>query len=258
MGMVRLFEFGDLAWFPKSIRDVGTDYLRLMWEAGAYKPIVPRLRDALVKTNSQHVFDLASGGGGPVVAVYKELLKTSPTVRVTLSDKFPNLAAFNYARERTNGGVDYLEEPVDATAIPSHLNGFRTSFGALHHFRPELVRLILQDAVDRHCPIGIFDMTPRTPPPTSMLLLGNPLVQLLATPFVRPFRWSTLLWTYVVPVAPLALAWDALVSGLRLYPVRQLQEIVQALPPNDYVWEIGAERFPRSITYLIGCPQSKV
>jgi hypothetical protein len=69
MGMIRLFEFEDLAWFPKSIRDAGTDYLRVMWEAGAYKPIVPGLRDALVKTGNQHVLDLGSGSGGPVVTV---------------------------------------------------------------------------------------------------------------------------------------------------------------------------------------------
>ena len=257
MARPALFEFEDLAWFPKSIRDAGTDYLQLMWEAGAYKPIVPRLRDALVKTGSQRILDLASGGGGPVVAVYKALVKTGTTVRITLSDKFPNLAAFNYARERTNGGVDYVEEPVDATAVPSHLPGFRTIFTSLHHSPPELVQRMLQDAVDRRCPIGVFDMTARTLPPASFLLLGNPVAELLTRPFVRPFRWRSLFFTYIVPVIPLFVAWDGFVSGLRLYSVRQLQEIVQSLPPNDYVWEIGAERFPRSITHLIGYPRPK-
>ena len=254
MGRVRLFEFEDLAWFPKSIRDAGTDYLRLMWEAGAYRPIIPRLRDALVKTGTSGILDLGSGGGGPVVAVYKKLVKTGCAVRITLSDKFPNLAAFHYAQERTKGGINFVEQPVDATAVPSHLNGFRTMFASLHHFPPKMVGRILQDAVDQGRPVGIFDLAARTPPPPSVLLMGNPLSHLLVRPFVRPFRWSHLFWTYVLPVVPFFLAWDALVSGLRLYSVRQLQEIVQALPPNDYVWEIGAERFPRSITYLIGYP----
>ncbi len=226
-------------------------------EAGAYKPIVPRLRDALAKTGSSEVLDLGSGGGGPVVAIYEELVKSGIRVRMTLSDKFPNLAAFNYARGRTDGGVDYVEEPVDATAVPSHLAGFRTMFASLHHFRPELVRRILQDAVDQHCPIGVFDMTAMTPPPKSFLLLGNPLSHLLVAPFVRPFHWSQLLWTYLIPMVPLFVAWDGLVSGLRLYSLRELREIVASLPANDYVWEMGSERFPRSITYLIGYPAPK-
>ena len=89
-----------------------------------------------------------------------------------------------------------------------------------------------------------------------MLLLGNPLAQLLTRPWVRPFRWSSLLWTYAIPAAPAVVAWDGFVSGLRLYSVGQLRAIVQALPANDYDWEIGAEPFPRSITYLIGYPPS--
>ena len=257
MKRMQLFEFEDLAWFPKSIRDAGTDYLRLMWEAGAYKPIVPRLRDALAKTGSSEILDLGSGGGGPVVAVYKELIKSGLHVRMTLSDKFPNLDAFKYAHGRTDGGVDYVAEPVDATAVPPHLAGFRTMFAALHPFRPELVRRILQDAIDQGRPVGIFDLAARTPPPPSMLLLGNPLSHLLVAPFVRPFHWSNLLWTYVIPVVPLYVAWDGLVSGLRLYSLRELQTIVESLPANDYVWEIGSEKFPRSITYVIGYPAPK-
>ena len=257
MRRIRLFEWEDLDWFPKPIRDAGGDIVHFMWESGkAHKPIVSRLKDALAKTGSQEILDLGSGGGGPVVAIYKELVKSGLAIRVTLTDKFPNLSAFKYASERTNGGVDFLEEPVDATAVPPHLSGFRTMFLTLHHFRPEMVRRILQDAVDRGYPIGIFDLSARTPPPLPMMFLGNPLGVLLATPFVRPFRWSRLFWTYLIPIVPIFVGWDAFVSGLRLYSVRELQEIVDGLDTNDYVWEIGREPFQRSITYLIGYPKS--
>ena len=131
-------------------------------------------------------------------------------------------------------------------------------------FGIEMVRDVLQDAVDKHRAICAFDFSAFTPPPPVMLLLGNPLGMLLATPFVlgmllatpfvRPFRWSRPQWTYVIPVVPIFYAWDALVSGLRLYSVRELQEIVNGLPANEYVWEIRREHVPRSITYLLGRP----
>ncbi|MBI4233851.1 MAG: class I SAM-dependent methyltransferase [Chloroflexi bacterium] len=256
MRRVQLFEFEDLGWFPESIRDGGTDLLRFGWEIGkVYKPIVPRLKDALLRTGSREILDLGSGGAGPVVAIHKELVKSGLGVRITLTDKFPNLSAFKHAKERTNGGIDFIQEPVDATAVPAHLGGFRTMFLSLHHFPPDLVRRILQDAVQQRRPIGIFDFSVRTPPPLSMLLINNPLGVLLVTPFVRPFRWSRLLWTYLIPLVPFFFLWDAFASGLRLYSVRELKEIVDGLPSNDYVWEIGQERFPGSITYLIGCPK---
>ena len=260
MARPRLFEFEDLAWFPKSIRDLGTDLLRFMWEVGkVYRPIVPRLRDALIKTGSQEIVDVGSGGGGPVVAIFPELIKSGLPARITLTDKFPNLGAFQYAKQRTNGGIDFIERSVDATAMPPDLKVLRTMFANLHHFPPELVRGILQDAVRQRCPIGIFDFAAfPSPPPPAVFLVDTPISVLLATPFVRPFRWSRLFWTYVIPIVPLIFPLDGILSGLRLYSVRELRGIVESLPANDYVWELGSEPFPHCITYLIGYPESAI
>ena len=48
-----LIKVEDLAWFPKRVRDASTDLLQLKWQMGSlYKPIVPKLRDALNKAES--------------------------------------------------------------------------------------------------------------------------------------------------------------------------------------------------------------
>ncbi|MBI2911523.1 MAG: hypothetical protein HYY05_05220 [Chloroflexi bacterium] len=189
------------------------------------------------------------------MAICNELVQGGCEVRVTLTDRFPNLCAFRAAQVRASGRIDFVTEPVDATAVPGHLKGLRTMFAALHHFRPETVRGILQDAADQARPIAVFDLAARTPPPPSMMGFMNPLGQMLVTPFVRPFRWTRLLWTYAIPVAPLYVAWDAFVSGLRLYSLQELRAIVESMRPNDHIWEIGQLPFPRSITYLVGRPR---
>ena len=104
MRRFQLFEFEDLPWLPASLRDSGTDYLRFMWEAGAYRPIVPRLRDALQRTAADQILDLCSGGGGPQVAIYAALERSGCATRITLTDKFPNVTAFAHLRSRTAGG----------------------------------------------------------------------------------------------------------------------------------------------------------
>lgn len=259
MKRVHLFELEDQSWFPKPIRDAGTDWVRFIAEVtNAYGPIISRLKDALTETGSQEILDLCSGGAGPVVGIRKKVVEAGCEVTVTLTDKYPNHAAFRYARERSGGGVVFLEDSVDATAVPPHLSGFRTLFASLHHFRPEIARSILQDAVDQRRPIGVFEFTERSfLPIVSAPII--PLMLLLATPFIRPFRWSRLFWTYIIPIVPLFVMWDAAVSCLRTYSPQELQELVDGLPSNDYVWEIGREPSkPGSVTYLIGYPKQRV
>ena len=59
----------------------------------------------------------------------------------------------------------------------------------------------------------------------------------------------------MIPIVPIFFMWDAFVSGLRLYSTLELQELVDGLRSNDYLWEVGQEGFLHSITYLIGYPK---
>ena len=86
-----------------------------------------------------------------------------------------------------------------------------------------------------------------------------PLGYLLLVPFQRPFRWSRLFFTWLLPVIPFVLFFDGIVSCLRIYSPPELHQLVATLPPNGYDWEIGVERggFLRvPITWLIGRPHS--
>lgn len=255
MSRVHLFELEDQPWFPKAIRDAGTDFLRFVAEvAKPYRPVVPRLHRALTATGSQSILDLCSGGAGPIVAIQEELAGSGFEIPVTMTDKFPNRAAFEHAWRRSAGKVNFVDAPVDAAAVPPNLGGFRTLFTSLHHFRPEAAKRILQDAVDQHRPIGVFEMTERSILP--ILTIPLLLVALLAsTLFIRPFRWSRLLWTYLIPVVPVFITWDAFVSCLRTYSIKELRELVDSLDCEGYYWEIGVEAArPVPVSYLIGYP----
>ena len=111
--------------------------------------------------------------------------------------------------------------------------------------------------MDQRRPIAAFEVTVRN----VLVALGSlflAFLVLLATPFIRPFRWSHLFWTYVIPIVPLFVAWDGCVSCLRTYSVQELQALVAGLGPNDYIWQIGRKRGVLSpgVTCLIGYPGS--
>lgn len=256
MGRLHLVELEDLPWFPRAIRDAGTDFLRFFFErTGAYRPVIPRLRQALAEAGTKHVVDLCSGGGGPWTDLLGGLRDQGSDVTVTLSDVFPNLAAFEEASRGSGGRISYERRAIDATAVPADLAGLRTMFSAFHHFRPRDAERVMADAVEHARAIAVFEVTQRS----AIAVVGaafQALTVLLATPFIRPFRWTRLLWTYLVPVVPLFVAWDGVVSCLRTYTVPELRAMTERVHAPGYRWEVGRlrARATPSLTYLIGIP----
>jgi len=144
--------------------------------------------------------------------------------------------------------------------VPCELKGFRTIFSSFHHFSPDEACVILQNAVDANQSIGIFEITRRAPF-TIALMFPWALILFLCTPLIRPFRWSRLLWTYLVPIIPFVVLFDGVVSCLRTYPPEELREITEKLTATEYQWETGEHlgahgKMP--ITYLIGHPRAFV
>jgi hypothetical protein len=175
-------------------------------------------------------------------------------VTVCLSDHNPDLESLECSCRLAQQAISYYPKPVDATQVPSTLPGFRTLFSAFHHLRPDEGRATLADAMAKGEGIAVFECGQRSIL-MLLLVLPTPLRVLLAAPFIRPFRWSRLFWTYLVPVFPLVLLFDSVVSCLRIYSVQELRGLTAGL--DLYRWDIGIVRgkpIPIPITYLIGVP----
>jgi hypothetical protein len=256
---VHLFELEDQPWFPNIIRDLATDYLQFMeTKMKLHRPVVRLLANALRDTRTTTVVDLCAGGGGPVVSLQEEISASGVPVHFILTDRFPNLAAFERL-EREHRGIEGHRQPVDATSVPPDLKGFRTIFNAFHHFKPDDARGVLRSAVDARQPIGIFEIPERTIPIVIATALVTPILVLVVTPFIRPFRWSRLLFTYPIPLVPLTCLWDGFVSQLRAYTPDELKSLATSLGDVGYRWDAGKVKLqglPTLLTYLIGQPTS--
>ena len=257
MRRLHLFEFCDMAWYPASWRAYTTD-LNLFFAAQfhAFRPIVPRLKQVLEGLDGRDIIDLGSGSSGPLPSVQKQLeTEEHYPVTITLTDKFPNLQALRGVAAASQGKVRYVETSVDAMDVPAELTGFRTMFVAFHHFPPHAARRILADAARKGAGIGVFEYTePSLVWFITILLL--PLYLWLTVPFMRPWSWERLLWTYVLPLPILCAMWDGFVSCLRTYSPAQLRQLTHSIESQDYSWEIGKVRSFGAcrITYLFGYP----
>jgi hypothetical protein len=253
----QLLELEDQAWFPRTIRDLATDYLqfvqtRLRFDR-AMTPLIKRVMDAAGTTR---IVDLCSGGSGPLLLLVRDLEAAGVPVTVTMTDLYPNVPAFETIAGQSRGRIGYDTAPVDARAVGPAVGGLRTLFNAFHHLPPDDARAVLHAAAAARQPIALFEISERTWRALIPIALLTPLFVWLATPFMRPFLWRRLLWTYLIPLVPFTCWWDGIVSQLRAYTVAELRALAEGSAPMR--WEAGQVPVVKGggrLTYLTGTPR---
>jgi hypothetical protein len=115
---------------------------------------------------------------------------------------------------------------------------------------------VLKNAVDARSGIGIFDGGNKNILAVLFILIVHPIAFFFFTPFFKPFRFSRLLFTYIIPVIPFCTVWDGIVSIIRLYTPNEILQIAREVEPDTYHWSSGKKKskFGLNVTYLIGYP----
>lgn len=257
MGRLHLLELEDQPWFPAGIRNLMTDFLDFFASLTErpFEAFVPKLRQAMEASETWEIVDLCTGSAGPAVMISRMLKEREGyAVSARLTDLFPNRERFQ-AVHSGNGSFVYVEEPVDARRVPPSLDGFRLIVNGFHHFQPEEARGILADAVSNRRGIAVLEFVGRSFPGFAGVMTV-PLTVWLLTPFIRPFRWHRLFWTYLVPVVPFCCLWDGIVSCFRVYSPKEMRTLIEGVASDGYEWEAG--RLPMrggpALTYLLGRP----
>lgn len=255
MRRFHLIELEDQAWFPRTIRDLATDYLQFIQ---AYfrldRAMAPVVREVLDASGATRIVDLCSGGSGPLLLLTRDLAAGGTPVRATMTDLYPNVPAFDQIVAQSDGLIGYEASAVDARAVPAALSGLRTIFNGFHHLEPDAARSVLHAAAAARQPIAIFEVSERTWKNLISILL-TPLAVWVSTPFMRPFRWRRLFWTYLLPLVPFTCLWDGVVSQLRAYTIDELRGLCEGSAPMR--WDVGQIPIAKNtgrLTYLTGTP----
>jgi hypothetical protein len=255
---IHAFELHEQLWLPEALRNALTEWLRALWEySRAEVVIAPLLQAAIISSGAERIVDLCSGRSGPIVGVQAELRRRGIQVPVILTDKFPDREALTVLASNSGGSVRACLHSIDAISVPEELTGFRTLFNSFHHFRPADARRILSAArVDRQ-PIAIFEITARTLPRLLLCFPASFLSCFLLIWRMRPRRATWWILTWLLPVVPFVVGWDAFVSHLRSYTDAELRRLTGELNDASWQWREGRVAAPRGgleISYLIGTP----
>ena len=252
-----LFEFEDLPWFPRFLRNYGTEFLQFVAnKMDVYREIIPVLKKGLKKAGQKKIIDLASGGGGGWEKITPRLKEEIPGLQITLTDFYPNINAYKKMLVLDKDVFKYVPESINALDVPQQLKGFRTQFLSFHHFKYDGAINILQNAVDARMPIAVFEIQERNMEHV-LKNIFSPFMVLLTAPFIKPFSIWRIFFTYLIPIVPLFILWDGVVSVLRTYTIKEMKQMTSELKNRThYKWEIDKIKDgPITVLYLLGYPK---
>jgi hypothetical protein len=234
MPRVQAFEWMDQPWLPEAVRDALTDCLR---GAEAFTRLfdhaLPLLTGVLRRHGRRDIVDLAAGSGGPMVRLFPRLREASVADTLTLTDLYPRPGAIS-----PSPGLRYLPEAVDATAVPADLPGLRVICNALHHLPPDAARALLADAARHGEPVLVLEALARRP--TAMVAaIGVAALAWPLGPLYRPWRASRAALCWPLPIVPLLLVWEGVVSCLRCYTPDELHALAADAGPPGWRWSHG-------------------
>ncbi len=259
MKRIDLFEFEDFAWFPNWMRICLTRLIVVMHRLlKSSDDLVPLIKRTLSYSNTDTIVDLCSGSGGPMIEVFRDLVREqgNSDVKLILTDLYPNLEMASEINNSAIQNLSYKTTAVNATSVNTKLAGVRTMVGSFHHMKPDTARQILINARESKEPICIYEISDNSHP-TFLWWMAIPIIFIMAlviTPFVRPLNWKQLVFTYLIPIIPLCFAWDGAVSNVRTYTLEDLDILLEGLETEDYKWEKGKITKKANKIYLLGIP----
>jgi hypothetical protein len=228
-------ELEDLRWFPSLLRNFQTTFIGfVVTRFGFYKPFIQYLNN--LQLSPKPLTDLCSGSGEPAMYIFNQ---SNCFTGLLLTDKYPNT-------KPDTAKIIYRQEPVDVLHMEFKPDSYYTMFNSFHHFsdaeKQQLAKKMRESNTHIFC-VEILE-------PTFFCLLKVMLMTtvgcILLTPFIRPFSFSRLLFTYIIPVNILTIAADGIVSVFKSRSVKQYKTLLVQHDPNTRI-----ERFSNCLSTII-------
>jgi len=233
MKRFQLFEFGDQAWLSGWMREGYLDCLSFIHRF--YQPyygLLPTIRQWAEHEKASAILDIGSGSAEHIAVLleaYKKSRLTPP--HFILSDLYPDIHTYEKLEKKYGKEViTYIEHPLSALNIQGTDVRHWSIFTTFHHFSPTDAHQLLQQLSLKGDGLCILELTQRSVFQAFLMLSGLP-VHLLVPFFSRTFGMKKMLFTTIIPIIPLMVAFDGVVSVLRSYTQ---DEIYNLMPPDSH------------------------
>jgi hypothetical protein len=243
---MQMKELEDYDWFPQTLRTYQMQTIGYMVKMmGIYKPIVPLLEHCIQQQKLSQVVDLCSGSGLPSIYIKERFSIPIPFV---LTDKYPQ----QIPRKE---GITYASNSISVLEFTPQSHVLYTMYNAFHHFTDAEQLNILQKCKAHNASICIVEVITPTLQNIIQVIIASTLIQVLIVPFIKPFSWKRLLFTYIIPINILTVLIDGIITVFKTKTKKQYQRLTQNLNSTTYSIETNAIfNFPNKIIVLTAQP----
>ncbi|MEO8596548.1 MAG: hypothetical protein ABI759_24740 [Candidatus Solibacter sp.] len=222
VGPFYLFEFMDLPWLPESLRTTVREVLEICLGEPPrqyYDWVVRELLERAQREGIRTIVELGAGTAPLSHRLGAIQKQTGGGITIEVSDLYPDVPLYQSLEKQFPGVIRGRIQPLDFSRPlefqPATLLALSGSF---HHIPPGRRGAVLESLSGHR--VAIFEPLQRNLP--SLLTALGGVIPGLMTPFFYLRKRSTgharrMFWCWLVPLAPLIIVWDGLVSCLRCW-----------------------------------------
>lgn len=233
-------ELEDYKWFPALFRNFQTDFIGFVVRKGnVYSPFVDYLNAQCLQ--ALPMYDVCSGSGEPAISIYTQ---SNCFSQLTLSDKFPRHLRFKDAT------IQYDAQSVDVLHMPFQQHNCYTMFNALHHFSDTEKTALVNVLQNSGASAFLVELLEPTFLCILKVIFATTIGCMVLTPFIRPFSFKRLLFTYVLPINLFTIAIDGIISVLKSRSVQQYQRLLANGSTNIKICRLHNGLSPLTIIHI--------
>ncbi|MCB0422148.1 MAG: hypothetical protein KDD61_14210, partial [Bdellovibrionales bacterium] len=257
----RLFEFGDQKWVPEWYHDGLHDYLLFFYRTFSYHKLWREdLEHFIESEKNEFVLECCAGLGEclPMVLEDSSVLQRNHK-RVLFSDLFPHKRAVEKFKD--SNFYSYCSFSVDATEVPKSLETSKVFINSFHHLNPKVAKKVLLDSIESNNRVLVLEYVSNSIVAYLTMVCGASLT-FVTLPFVvqRKNLFFSAFFTYIVPLFPIMLLWDGLVSCFRHYSLKEIKKLLGAENANlDFTMNQKRSLFlPSGVSAILIKPKKEV
>lgn len=213
----------NTTWYPKLLKQLTAEFLSwFVLKVNASKPFIPVIDKVLYETEQKSIINIDFGLGAGLDVV-KQFL-----------DKNIKITSYPYSEFNTSKLGVYL---------------FVNSF---HQLSVNQAKNTLKRICESGNPVVVLEGNNDSLWQIVGMTFFVPMSVIFSAPFVKPFRFSRVIFTYFVPILPFTIVIDGCIALLKLYNPSDLNELVKEL--KHYNWHTEKKDNGRGgkIIYLTG------
>ena len=221
-------ELEDFPHFPALLRNFQTEFIGfVVVRFNVYRAFIKYINS--LSLPRQPMTDLCSGSGETAIHIFKE---SNCCSHLILTDKFPNKIPVS------DDKISYLPQSVDVLEMEFQPGACYTIFNAFHHFKAEdKLKIARKILASRSRSFFVEILEPSIVCLLKVLFIAT-IGNLLLTPFIHPFSFKRLFFTYIIPVNIVTITYDGIVSVFKSCTVKGYRKLFESYGDSIKVFKL--------------------